>query len=299
MYTDLPKPRQGHALILSLEGEAQDAALEIDEKIAKDDRIDTIIKRLDRLYLKDPTVTKYKVLEAFETFRRPAKMTILEFLNEFEKQFYKTKSYGTTLSDDILAYRLIKAANLSSQHEELIKATITDLKYDLVKDQLKKTFSDSLKRIPTSEDQDFIKVEETLFAEDCKRKHHRDDYFYDEANQRYFDKDYDTVYDDQELRVSDYNHEKINEQDTFYTCNRFSHRGCGRGIPPRPYMSRGSQKLSYPSIRGGLQTQGQTYSRGTFKNISSRRGRNPYDENGNPMTCSICESINHFVQNLP
>ena len=79
MYTDLPKPHQGPALSLSLEGEAQDAALEIDEKeIPKDDGIDTIIKRLDRLYLKDLTVTKYKALEAFETFRRPAKMTILE-----------------------------------------------------------------------------------------------------------------------------------------------------------------------------------------------------------------------------
>ena len=96
----------------------------------------------------------------------------------------------------------------------------------------------------------------------------RDEYFYDEANQRYFDKDYDIVYDDQELHVSDYNHEKTNEHDTFYTYNRFSHRGRGRGIQPRPYMSRGPQKLSYPSIRRGLQTQGQTYSRGTFKNIS-------------------------------
>ena len=79
MYTDLPKPRQGPALILSLEGEAQDAALEIDEKeIAKDNGIDTIIKKLDHLYLKNSTVTKYKALGAFETFRRPAKMTILE-----------------------------------------------------------------------------------------------------------------------------------------------------------------------------------------------------------------------------
>ena len=103
MYTDLLKPRQGLALILSLEGQAQDAALEINEKgIAKDEGIDTTIKRLDRLYLKDSTVTKYKALEAFETFRRPAKMTILEFLNESEKRFYKTKSYGTTLSDVII-----------------------------------------------------------------------------------------------------------------------------------------------------------------------------------------------------
>ena len=36
-----------------------------------------------------------------------------------------------------------------------------------------------------------------------------------------------------------------------------------------------------------------------FKNISNRRGRNPYDKDGNHMRCSICESTNHFVQNCP
>ena len=88
MYTDLPKPRQGRAFILSLEDEAQDAALETDEEeIVKDDGIDTILKKLDYLNLKDSTVRKYKALEAFETFTRPAKMTILEFVNEFEKRF--------------------------------------------------------------------------------------------------------------------------------------------------------------------------------------------------------------------
>ena len=38
------------------------------------------------------------------------------------------KSYGTVQSDDILAYCLLKSANLSNNHEELIKATIPELK---------------------------------------------------------------------------------------------------------------------------------------------------------------------------
>ena len=80
---------------MSLEGEAQDAAFEIDEvKISNDDGIDTIIKRLDCLYLKDTTVTKYKALEAFENFRRPPRMTVLDFLNEFEKRFYTLSGKG-------------------------------------------------------------------------------------------------------------------------------------------------------------------------------------------------------------
>ena len=81
---------------------------------------------------------KYQALEAFEAFRRPSSMSIQSYLNEFEKRLFKIKSYGTTMSDDLLAYRLLKSANLSSYHEELIKATIPDLQFDLMKGQLKK-----------------------------------------------------------------------------------------------------------------------------------------------------------------
>ena len=67
------------------------------------------------------------------------------------------------MSDDILAYRLLKSANLSSYHEELIKATIADLKYNIMKDQLKKTFSDASRQIPTKSE-DIINTEEAFIA---------------------------------------------------------------------------------------------------------------------------------------
>ena len=70
-------------------------------------------------------------------------MSIQALLNEFDKRMYKAKSYGTAQSDSVLAYCLLKSANLSNNHEELIKAKIPELKYDLIKDQLKKTFSDA------------------------------------------------------------------------------------------------------------------------------------------------------------
>ena len=80
------------------------------------------------------------------------------FLNEFDRRLYKTKSYGTVQSDDILAYRLLKSANLSNNREEPIKATIPELKYDLIKDQLKKTFSDASRHIPTKNDEAMVSV---------------------------------------------------------------------------------------------------------------------------------------------
>ena len=58
-FTDLPAHWQGSALVLPLEDEASDAVLEInDAEIAKDDGVDTIINRLNRLFKKDSTITK-------------------------------------------------------------------------------------------------------------------------------------------------------------------------------------------------------------------------------------------------
>ena len=152
--------------MLSLEDEALDAVLEIDdEDITKENGVDAIIERLNKLFKKDSTITKYQALETFETFRRPASMSIQAFLNEFDKRLYKTKSYGTVPPCDILAYRLLKSANLSNNHEELIKATIPELKYDLMKDQLKKTFSDASRHIPTK-NEEVIKAEDTFLTED-------------------------------------------------------------------------------------------------------------------------------------
>ena len=70
MYTELRKKCQVPALILSLEGEGQEAVLEIPENdISSENDVNVIINRLNRLCKKYSTVTKYQALEAFEIFR--------------------------------------------------------------------------------------------------------------------------------------------------------------------------------------------------------------------------------------
>ena len=166
MYTELSKKRQGPTLVLSLEGEAQEAVLEIPKNDnASENGVDVIINRLNSLYKKDSTVTKYQALEALETFRRSCDMSIESFLVEFEKSLYKTKSYDTAMSEDIHAYRLLKWTYLSNEHEVLIKATLPELQYNSMKDQLKKTFSDSSRYIPIKEE-GLIKTENALLATD-------------------------------------------------------------------------------------------------------------------------------------
>ena len=113
----------------------------IEEIIAKNGA-ENIAKALNKLYLKDKLQMAYKTYDAFEKFCRPEKMSIKEYINEFECFLNKTKKYGSSMSSDILAYRLLKSANLEDTQEQLIRATVKELTYDVMQLQLKKIFSD-------------------------------------------------------------------------------------------------------------------------------------------------------------
>ena len=142
-FTNLAKGKQGPAIFLTLEGRAREAVLELDVDIISDDTgVENILKHLNKLYLKDKTQSAYEAYEKFEKFKRPSDMSMTDFINEFERLKSKTKQYGTEMSTDILAYRLLKSANLSESHEQLAKATISDLTYECMKTQLKKIFGD-------------------------------------------------------------------------------------------------------------------------------------------------------------
>ena len=109
------------------------------------------------MFKKDKTQCAFEALEAFEGYKRPKELPIADFCNEFERLYNKTKTYGTVLSDDVLAFRLLKAANLPNHQEQLAKATTTELKLVTMKAQLKKIFG-----LGTEPGSTGIKVEEEL-----------------------------------------------------------------------------------------------------------------------------------------
>ena len=142
-FTDIDVRKKGPAVFLTLEGKARQTVLELNVKdINCDSGVENIIKCLDKLNLKGKTQTAFETYEKFEKYRRPTEMTISDFINEFERLLNKIKQYGSNMSSDILAYRLLKAANLSEYHEQLTRATISELNYDIMKTQLKKIFGD-------------------------------------------------------------------------------------------------------------------------------------------------------------
>lgn len=65
-------------------------------------------------------------------------MPLEKFITKFDRLLYNVKNFDNTMSEDILGYRILKAANLSTNDEHLIKATLTQtLDHSFVKEQLK------------------------------------------------------------------------------------------------------------------------------------------------------------------
>ena len=162
-FTPLEKNKQGPALCLSLDDETADAVLSLEEaKISGDTGVEEIIKVLDSLYLKDKTQSGWEALDKFWEFKKGPKDSMADFINEFDRKYKKIQSYGSSVSDDILARCLMKAACLSLENERLIRATMSregEITYDNMKKLLKRVYSENAS---TSEHQESVKVEPDL-----------------------------------------------------------------------------------------------------------------------------------------
>ena len=76
-------------------------------------------------------------------FKRPEGLSIQRFVAIFSSKANKVRSTGTVLSDGILGYILLKAANLSNFQNDLVKATCHKFTYQDIKTQLIKILSTS------------------------------------------------------------------------------------------------------------------------------------------------------------
>ena len=128
---DLSAAKQGPAVFLFLTGKAKEAELER-------------LKRLDKLYLQDTVQSAYLTCEQFKEFSRPAAMSMKKYLIEFVRLYTKVKSHNMVLPVGVLGYTVLNSANLDKQRKQLRRATLSELEYDEMFKQLKKTFDESL-----------------------------------------------------------------------------------------------------------------------------------------------------------
>ena len=140
--TEVEKKKRGSILVLRLDDETQESVLDSvsSEDLQSNEGANKVITYLDSVFLKNTQFTEFQLYEDFETYRRPDTYSMDKFIDEFEKRWTKTKNKGTQLSENVLAYRLLKSANLSESQQQLLIATVQDNTYEGMKNQIRKVF---------------------------------------------------------------------------------------------------------------------------------------------------------------
>ena len=138
MVTDLAKEKQGPVLFLSLSEKTRQACAGITkEELAQDDGVSKVIEKLRELYSVSKEQAMFSAYERFESFRRTENMSITEYINQFEQLNMKLTNYEIILPSVVLAYQVLKIANLPKEKRDLARATIPDLTYQSMKKQIK------------------------------------------------------------------------------------------------------------------------------------------------------------------
>ena len=160
MVTDIPEDKQAAAIYLSLEGKARECckSIKADELKGNAGKV-KLMDKLKELYAVDNEQRIYQAYEEFENYARPTTGTMTDFLNEWERRYNQLKAREIVLPPAVLAYRLLKSANLSSEKQALVRATISKLTLEDMKKQIKAIF-DSSAISDLSEQTNAIKLEQ-------------------------------------------------------------------------------------------------------------------------------------------
>ena len=118
---------------------------------------------------KDAEQTAFIGYEEFEVLQRPPSMSILDYINEFDRRNTKIKSKKIDLPDAVITYRLLKSAYVSEQKQTLARATISKLTFVDMKKHLKAIFD---QQAGSSNQQDYrdvpVRIEPTYHSPDVQ-----------------------------------------------------------------------------------------------------------------------------------
>ena len=142
--TEVEDTKQGAFIILALDEDTQDKILELvtEDEIESTDGANKVLENLDLLVEEEEeeSLAAYFSYLDLANYYRPEHLSVDEYCFQFHKKLLKAHTYGTTLADSVLGYKLLKCANLTNFEEKIIKATIKDITYKSVAAQLKKVF---------------------------------------------------------------------------------------------------------------------------------------------------------------
>ena len=293
--TDIKPEKQGAAIFLSLSGKSREAVLELTkEEIAGANGVTKVTEKLDELWKEDDKKQAFNAYESFEQFQRPHEMGVTDFLNAFERLNNKLKKNKMILPEGVLAYRVLKSANLTTEQEQLARATVTDITYKAMCDKLKSIFGDN--KQPSNENrQGILKVPADM-------KH--EPFYCDDSEDVYYN-DSPTGYGQRgrpPYRSSRGGGRRIGFGGRFQReiPGRSSQEGYGR-IQDRRNNQEGYERSQdrRNQQEGYERSQDRRNNPERSQDRRNQQKKNPVDRTGHVSRCTICDSTCHWVKDCP
>ena len=237
--TDLAAAKQGLALQFACRSNKRihEAVVNIPETdVAGATGFANVLKVLDDLFKTDDKDAELKSYHDFETIHRKDDQTMADFINEFDALLQKTKAHGNVISENLLAVKLMRAANLTNSQQQMIKAATAKIDYTNIKATMKRTFGESTKiednMAPT------IKTEPT-FQTSCKgacacacedKGHQRSKIWYEE--------ECDEVLYGEHRNRDKYNYGNYNRNSKFNQTSKFQQKKGRNPLDPQGNLTR-------------------------------------------------------------
>ena len=123
--TEIAKEKRGPVIALSLpDNDTCHLRTTVLEKVDKDKLkgekgLEELMKLLDELLGEDKLEDSMKKYEDFEDYQRAETESIHEFIQNFESKYNKIKNAGIVLPECVLAFKLLRTANISANDKKL------------------------------------------------------------------------------------------------------------------------------------------------------------------------------------
>ena len=141
--TDLEVKKHGPAIYLSLEGRARQCCNTISiDNLISESGVQAITDKLQAMYKKDEHQVAFRRYKEFESFSRPEDMSMVDYINEFDRLYSRIKEKSMELPDDVLAYRLLKSANICEEKQALWKTIMPEMTFNNMKKQIEGIFTE-------------------------------------------------------------------------------------------------------------------------------------------------------------
>ena len=142
-FTDVKPEKQGLGVYLTLSGRAHSAASEIPvADLEKAVGLQTIISKLDNLFLAEKGRRQFCAFNNLYNFRCAGDMSVGKFVTDFEHVYFKFEQQDMKLPDTVMAFMLLAACNLNEEDSKLVMSATTEISYSNMKSALKRIFPD-------------------------------------------------------------------------------------------------------------------------------------------------------------